>query len=214
MSTLEGAALDQAAVQGTAIKPSDVTDVVVIQDGEHGGDASLGWWGPVEHEGLSMVQRILLTTDGTVTRTLEACAGEPMELVKLSQSSMPAASAGRDLGVAEDDEVLFRRILMRGARSGRHLLYAESLIAPSRLHPRLRHGLHHSDAPIGRLLWEHRVETVRELVRWGLEPAGGCAAYFDVDPDHTLVSRTYRVVSQRQPIMLITEKLPADSFPD
>jgi chorismate-pyruvate lyase len=212
--SFEGPALDQAVVQGAAIKPSDVADVVVVQHDQDAGDASLGWWGPLDHQGLSMVQRVLLTTDGTVTRTLEACAGEPMELVKLSQSIVPGASAGSDLGVADGDDVLFRRILMRGAHSGRHHLYAESLIAPSRLHPRLRHGLYHSDAPIGRLLWEHRVETVRELVRWGLEPAGGCASYFDMDPRQTLVSRTYRVVSQRQPIMLITEKLPADSFPD
>lgn len=214
MSTSEGPALDQPVLEGTAIKASDVADVVVVQHGEDVGDASLGWWSPLDNQGLSMVQRILLTTDGTVTRTLEACAGEPMELVKLSQSIGPGASADRDLRVADGDDVLFRRILIRGAHSGRNYLYAESLIAPGRLHPRLRHDLYHADAPIGRLLWEHRVETVRELVRWGLEPAGGCAPYFEMDPRQTLVSRTYRVVSQRQPIMLITEKLPADSFPD
>ncbi len=216
MSKLEGPTLDQAGRPDAAIKPTDAAHIVVVQNPEDRSatSADLGWWGPPDHGSLSLVQRILLATDGTVTRILEACAGETMQLVKLSQSVAPAGSGNTGLAVLDGEEVISRRILLRGAQSGRNFLYAESLIVPSRLHPRLRYGLYHSDAPIGRLLWENRVETVRELIKWGLEPAESCAAYFEIAPRETLLFRTYRVIAQRQPIMLITEKFPASSFPD
>lgn len=175
--------------------------------------ADQGWWGPLQHDALTLVQKVLLATDGTVTRILEAFAGEAMQLVKLSQEMVALGSADPGLDGAEGEEVISRRILLRGAQSGCNFLYAESLILPHRLHPRLRHGLFHSDAPIGRLLSEHRIETARELIRWGVEPAESCASYFGIDPRETLVSRTYRVISQRQPIMIICEKFRTESLP-
>jgi chorismate-pyruvate lyase len=144
--------------------------------------ADLGWWGPLQHDALTLVQKVRLATDGTVTRILGAFAGEAMQLVKLSQEMVALGSADPGLDGAEGEEIVSRRILLRGAQSGCNFLYAESLILPHRLHPRLRHGLSYSDAPIGRLLSEHRIETARELIRWGLEPAESCASYFGIDP--------------------------------
>ena len=172
------------------------------------------WWDLDQQGSLSRIQKILLATDGTVTRVLEACAGEEMELTKLEQIVVPAVTADADLALSEGEDVMSRIVLLRGSQSGNTYVYAESLIVPGRLHPRLRHGLYHSDAPIGWLLWENRVETVRELMRWGLEPAGDCASHFRIDDREALISRTYRIISQRQPIMLITEKFPASCFPD
>jgi chorismate-pyruvate lyase len=216
MSRFEGPALEEPSVAGSSGEAAEVADIIVVEDPAIEGEQapSGGCGSSPDQASLSLVQRILLVTDGTVTRILEACSGEKVEPVKLSQSLVPWSSADTALDAAEGDVVLSRRILLRGAQSARNFLYAESLIVPCRLHPRLRHGLDHSDEPIGRLLWENRVETLRELVRWDLEPAGSCAAYFQIDPGEPVVSRTYRVVSQRQAIMLITEKFPANSFPD
>ncbi len=209
-------AVERTTVEETATEGAQ--DITVIPDPTAPGQVSTEgggpWWDPGEHADLSLVQKILLATDGTVTRILEACAGETMQLVKLSQAVVPWTSADPALGVSEGEEVISRRILLQGEESGRTYLYAESLIVPGRLHPRLRHGLFHSDAPIGWLLWHNRIETVRELLRWGVGPADTCAPYFQIDSAEPVVSRTYRVISQRQPIMLITERFPASSFPD
>jgi len=215
MSKFEGPTLEEHTAEGSADEATDMADSAVVEDLAVEGTEtpSAGCGSSLDQASLSVVQRILLITDGTVTRILEACSGETIELLKLSQSIVSWRSDDTALQLAEGEEVLSRRILLRGTQSGRNFLYAESLIVPGRLHPRLRHGLDHSDEPIGRLLRENRVETLRELVRWQLEPAESCAAHFDMAPEEPVVSRTYRVVSQRQPIMLITEKFPANSFP-
>ncbi len=215
MSTFEGPTLEEPAVERGAVNFTTSDIEVVPEPAEHRGQSDRRAWWDLDRQGsLSRVQKILLATDGTVTRILEACAGEEMELTKLSHSVVPWASADANLELREGEDVLSRMILLKGSQSGRTYLYAESQIVPGRLHPRLRYGLYNSDAPIGWLLWENRIETVRELMRWGVEPAGTCASHFQIDAREALVSRTYRIISQRQPIMLITEKFPAECFPD
>lgn len=161
---------------------------------------------------LSVSQRILLVTDGTVTRILEAMTGEPIALVKLAQSAGQAPLADPELRVADGEEVIWRRVLLQGAVTGTNYIFADSVIMPRRLHPRLYHDLVYTSEPIGRLLAESRIETFRELVSWGVEPAGDNAEHFGVEPDARLISRTYRMLSQRQPIMVITEKFLASAF--
>jgi chorismate-pyruvate lyase len=214
MATFEGPTLEEPAVGDAAVDGAEPGIVVVHDSHDAPPTPRRAWWDLDQQGYLSRIQKILLATDGTVTRVLEACAGEEMELTKLEQIVVPAVTADADLALSEGEDVMSRIVLLRGSQSGNTYVYAESLIVPGRLHPRLRHGLYHSDAPIGWLLWENRVETVRELMRWGLEPAGDCASHFRIDDREALISRTYRIISQRQPIMLITEKFPASCFPD
>lgn len=160
---------------------------------------------------LSLLQRILLTTDGTVTQVLEAYADEPMRVVILLQE-LGATAADGDLETPEGTTVMRRNVVLEGARSARNLLYAESLIVPDRIPPRVNEGLLSTDIPIGRLLAQNRVETFREVLRYGEENAGPAGCHFGVEPTHTLFFRTYRVVSAGLPMMVITEKFPAGSF--
>ncbi len=161
---------------------------------------------------LSAIQRILLTTDGTVTHVLEAFAGEPINVVKLAQSYELSLADDPDLGIAEGEAVIRRRVLLQGRISEINFLYAESVIMPSRLNPRLYHDLMYTSEPIGRLLVQSRIETFRELVSWGVEPAGEVGECFGLEENERLISRTYRMLSQGQPIMVITEKFPASAF--
>lgn len=167
---------------------------------------------PERDHPLSVIQRILLTTDGTVTSVLQAYAGEPVATVRLSQSVLESASDFPELGPGPIEGVMERSVILRGSRSGTNLLYAESLIVPDRLHPRVLDGLLFTDEPIGRLLATNRIETFREFVSWSPEPAGRCAHHFGIPSEETLLSRSYRILSERQPIMFITEKFPATSF--
>lgn len=156
-------------------------------------------------------QRMLLGTDGTVTHILEAYADEPVEVVKLLQEFDTANDADVDLLLA-GDKVLRRRVLLRGRRSMRPLLYAEAVVVVERVDPAFLEGLLATDKPIGVLLAESRTETFREILRVGLEPAGACAPYLAIEASAEVFSRTYRVVARSQPMILITERFHADAF--
>jgi chorismate-pyruvate lyase len=151
-------------------------------------------------------------TDGTVTDVLEAYAGEPIKVVKLSQALAPPDSLTPELELTGDTSVLRRTVLLQGAASGLTYLHADSVIAPERLHPEVLGGLLDSEKPVGRLLAQHRIETFREIVAIGFEPAGRCAAYFGLDSAAKLVFRTYRIIVGGLPVMRITEKFPVSAF--
>ncbi len=161
---------------------------------------------------LTPLQQILLTTDGTVTHILEAYAGEPMRVVKLSQAPVPSTAQFPELGLAEHETLLRRTILLRGSESDVNFIYADSLIVPNRLPRSVRDGLTRTDKPLGRLLLEDRTENFRDIVASWQEAAGDCAPHFAVQPTEMLICRTYHVLAGRQLNMIITEKFPATSF--
>lgn len=160
---------------------------------------------------LTRFQGLLLGTDGTVTNVLEAFAGEPVEVVKLRQEFDTANQGDADLLVS-GEEVLRRRVLLRGRRSRQSLLYAEAVVVLDRVDPVILEGLLRTDKAIGVLLAERRAETFREILRIGREPAGPCAVHFGIDPAAEVVWRTYRIIAGGRPAILITEKFPTDFF--
>ena len=161
---------------------------------------------------LSAMQRILLATDGTVTDILEMYAGESMRVIKLHQEQVGLKQPLPSMDLDRGDTVLNRTILLQGKMSLVNQLYAESVIVPDRLDPGVRDGLILSKKPIGLLLLEHRLETFREILECWREFAGPLGQYFHVDEEATIIARTYRIFSGRQPIMLITEKFPESYF--
>ena len=168
--------------------------------------------GHIDPSRLSTFQRIILTTDGTLTEILEAYLYEKIKLVKLAEALMPLASALPMLEVDAGTPVIQRRILLQGKISHRNWVYAESVIVPDRLDERYRERLLKSEESIGRLWLEHRVETFKEIVDSCRETARDCGEYFRILPTDLLLSRTYRVFSHGHPIMLITEKFPETFF--
>ncbi|MBA3267728.1 MAG: DUF98 domain-containing protein [Acidimicrobiia bacterium] len=167
----------------------------------------LGGWGP----GLSAVQRILLTTDGRITDTIEAYAREPVCVVKLSET-LDEPGYLPNLKLSDDDDVLYRSVMIQGTETKKDYLYATSLIVAGRLPTAMLESLLYTDAPFGRLLVEHQVETLREILFWSREAAGRYSEYFDMKPTDMLLSRTYRVISDHRPVALITEKFPEGNF--
>lgn len=161
---------------------------------------------------LSAFQRILLTTDGTLTVLVEVYADEAVNVVKLENSLGPWEGDDPGLGLTPGEEVLRRTILLRGPSSHTNYLYAESLMVPHRLAPEVRTGLLETDQPVGRLLLDARTETFREIVRAGTEPARGCAQHFGIDEDELMIFRTYKVIAEQRPVMMITEKFPINAF--
>lgn len=164
---------------------------------------------------LSLLQRILLTTDGTVGRILEQYTGESIEVVKLEQSFEPAQTGQVELGLSDPEvgfpgpeQVLVRRVILRGRRSGRNLIYAESMFRTDKLPTGVLERLLSTTVSIGQLLYEQRLETFREILTSGQEPAGPSCEYFGLEPSDMLLFRTYRIFLSSHPVVMITERFP------
>jgi chorismate-pyruvate lyase len=161
---------------------------------------------------LSPFQKILLIADGTLTNILEVFLNEPIGVVKLSEKIVSITADILPLEIKVGTEVMERQILLCGKTSRRNWLYADSIIVPERVEARFREQLIKSHTPIGKLWVEHKTETFKEIVAYALEQAGGLSDYFDIKREDKLLSRTYRVFSNRQPVMMITEKFPENYF--
>lgn len=144
------------------------------------------------YKDLTPFQRILLTTVGAVTDTLEAYYLEDIKVVKIHQS-------------VKYDELL-RKVLLQG--NNRVYVYAESVIDIRCLDDSIVDGLFDTDKPIGLLIAEAQLETRREILRSWIEPAGEISGYFNISPYDNVVCRVYRIFTNGEPFITITEKFP------
>ncbi len=148
----------------------------------------------VHLERLPPFLRTLLVADGTVTKSLEAYFWEPVDVVQLSQAPRVLAEPVPALELAVGAEVFERRVQLIGAESRRPYAEAHSLIRLTALPGALREDLLAGRIGIGELLRECGLETYREIL--------------DVGKSGDSVYRSYRILMQRRPIMLITETFP------
>lgn len=161
---------------------------------------------------LSALQRILLTTDGTLTDILEACFLEEMQVVKLSEELVSLTQDIPSMQVTKGTEVIAKRILLRGRISRKNFLYAESIVVPERLDESFRDEFLRTKTPLSKIWLEQRTETFKEILDSGKEPADGLSIYFNLEPEENMLFRTYSVFSNRKSIMMITEKFPESYF--
>ncbi|MBA2679094.1 MAG: DUF98 domain-containing protein [Ktedonobacteraceae bacterium] len=157
---------------------------------------------------LNVMQRILLTSDGSVTKLLEAYTGEPIQANKLVEEVITGPDRPAVLEVTGDTPVLRREVLLKSAINQRTLLYAQSFIALERLNEKMKESLSLSDTPIGLLLCENRIETFRCIVDSRKEEATSLAAFFNVGEDECMISRSYLIFVHGLPTIFITEKFP------
>jgi chorismate-pyruvate lyase len=158
---------------------------------------------------LSLFERILLATDGTVTDLIALFAGERIQVQKLEQT-IHEGRAPPDLQCATPSRLLTRRILLSG--HARNFLYAESQFLLDRLPHPLRESMLHTDLPVGLLWKEARLETFREVLRQSIGEQTAIAQYFGVPSSTDFVSRTYLVHHAGKPLGMITEMWPMHSF--
>ena len=161
---------------------------------------------------LSRFQRILLTTDGTVTDMLEAYLFEQIQLVKLSEKLVSLDEDIPAMELEKGAEVVERKILLQGRISRRNYIYAESILALERLEEKFRKELLETKTPIGKIWLAQRVETFKEILDTGKELANELSTYFKIEPESNLLFRRYCVFSNRKSTIMITEKFPESSF--
>jgi chorismate lyase len=156
----------------------------------------------VEILDLDPFLRGLLFTDGTVSRALEAHTLARVTVAPVEQVSahVEQPSAGY-LDVEDGRECLRRRVTMHIA--DRHLaVWAESYIVPDRLPPQFEATLGKTPQGIGGSLQQLKLESSRELLCFGLSAP---PAWATSGASAGTLARVYRIVTQAQPALLITE---------
>jgi chorismate-pyruvate lyase len=137
----------------------------------------------------------------TVTEVLEDLVREPVVAHKLDQGETTAAEGNR-LAVEPGHPLARRVTVLRGARSSRPYLYADTLIVTGRLPVGTWRRLARSNDPIGRVI----VEDGLPLTRVGITPEprsfGPPATGWIGQP---IYARRYRLDIGSEPVMEIAE---------
>ena len=155
--------------------------------------------------------RALLVTDGTVTKTLEAYFWEPVEVQTLQQDLVPAERPIDWIGVRPGDRVLIRRARLRGTDSARVYASAFSVIRTELIPEAFRRRLIDREIGIGVLIRDSGLESYREVLEVGLDQSRE-GDDSEAPAGTELVLRTYRIIIERAPVILITEGFPLPLF--
>lgn len=157
----------------------------------------------VDLSSLSLFQRILLTTNGTISNIVEAYMHEKIRSHKLAEQ------------FAKSDELkdtLYRTVTLQGEATQNNFVYAESIIKCNRLANDFKKALLETDIPIGKLWNQYKIEYFKEILQIGKETAGEVSRYFHIMSSDKLLKRTFLVRINSQPSILITEKFPESYF--
>ena len=142
--------------------------------------------------------RVLLTTDGTVTKSLESWFWEAVGVINLGQAYIELCEPAPVIACTAGDSVLQRRVELVGQQSQRRFARADSLIRTAILPASVRANLEAGLVGVGEILRECNLETYREIVDFGYEQPG----------QQDTVWRTYRIVMEGEPFIQITEYFP------
>ena len=163
---------------------------------------------------LTPFQRALLVTDGTVTHLIEAYTFSPVEVVPLQETEQASGIEHAWLELPVSDPVVTREVVLQTPATDTQALkihaYAISHIVYQRLPSSVVDGLKSRTGGLGTLLQRTIWETRRDLLWWGVEQATGLPDAIGHLESKSFLSRTYRVVAKKDPLMLITEKFPLD----
>ncbi len=143
--------------------------------------------------------RALLATDGTVTKILEAFFWEPIAVDTVEQRFEIAEAPVPWIELGHGDECLQRTARLRGVDTDRIYAEAFSLIRTELIPEGFRRRLIDREIGIGVLIRDSGLESYREVmdVALGRTRNGDEAVY-----------RTYRIIIDGHPVILITEYFP------
>jgi len=187
--------------KGASDKPNPFRCEGFVRDGKIASHGAA----PVPIEELPAFLRALLVTDGTVTKMLEAYFWEPVAVDTLRQELIEAAAEIPWIQVHAGDPVLVRRARLRGTDSGQEYADAFSVIRTELIPDAFRQRLVDREIGIGALIRDSGLESYREVVEIGVEPDQQRNGYKGL-------FRTYRIIIQREPVILITETFPIDLY--
>lgn len=158
---------------------------------------------------LSNTQKILLTTDGSITAILDVLYGK-ITLTTIDQHFEDADSEHAKLvNVEVGREINFREVIMH--RNNEPLIYAISHIPLSRCSREICADLIRADIPIGRILKNYNIESRREVNSITIEKANDkLKEIFGCDDD--FLTRDYVIINNNEILMWIKEMFPVTYF--
>lgn len=159
--------------------------------------------------GLPPILRTLLITDGTVTRSLEAYFWEPVKIHQKEVARATAADSIPWLNSIEGENVLIREVELIGQTSETTYTTAYSIIRLDKVPSNMRYKLESGGIGIGVLISQFGVESYRELLTVGYtENMTFNDQEIGSNKGQGIIYRTYRIMIDKEPIILITEKFP------
>ena len=158
---------------------------------------------------FSNTQKILLTTDGSITAILDVLYGK-ISLFTLDQHFGTAdADHAKLVNVNEGDEINFREVIMH--KGAKPLIYAISHVPLGRCSEEICSDLLRADIPIGRILKNYKIESRREVNNIFIEkPDEKLQDLFKTDED--FLARDYVIINNDEILMWIKEMFPVSYF--
>jgi chorismate-pyruvate lyase len=150
---------------------------------------------------VALLVAALAAPTKTVTEVLEDLVKEPVTADKLDQVETTATDGNR-LSVEAGYPLTRRVTLLRGERSSRLYLFADTLIVTSRLPRETWQRLEESTDPIGRVIVEDGLSMARADITPERRPLGPRSLGFTGD---FLYARRYRLDIRCEPVMEIAE---------
>jgi len=162
---------------------------------------------------LSDVQKILLTTDGSITRILEVLTGKPVTLKTITRVLIKAdEDLARDLKIRSGDVVNYRVVHLKNP-DDRALIFAKSWTPLMGLSEVIKKDLTSADIPIGKIIVKHKIETRREITLIGIINADDeIVEAFNIKFGDLTLSRYYNIIHEAKILIRINEVFPASSF--
>jgi chorismate-pyruvate lyase len=158
---------------------------------------------------LSLFQKILLTTDGTVTNLLRLYTGKTIKVKKIMQDF--AISGDSESMICPNGTPILRRNIILCCEI-KNYIYAESIFVYEHLSRQTQYKLLETDQPIGLMWKEEKLDTYREIIKYNAEHDKAIEVYFNINPDTIILSRTYLIYNKQNIIGMITEKFPITYF--
>lgn len=158
---------------------------------------------------LSSAQKILLTTDGSVTAILDVLKGH-VDIQTLKQEFTPAnKEMAKNLDIEEGETVNYRVVIIK--TPDEPLIYAISLVPLKRLDNDFKEDLIRADIPIGRILKKHNIESRREIKSIFTEKIN--SELEDIfKTDSQMLSRTYNIIHHDEILIWLKEMFPYSLF--
>lgn len=158
---------------------------------------------------FSNTQKILLTTDGSITAILDVLYGK-ISLFTIDQHfGVADESHAKLVNVDVGDEINFREVLMH--KGAKPLIYAISHVPLGRCSDEICSDLLRADIPIGRILKNYKIESRREVNNIFIEkPNEKLQELFKTDED--FLARDYVIINNEEVLMWIKEMFPVSYF--
>lgn len=158
---------------------------------------------------FSNTQKILLTTDGSITAILDVLYGK-INLFTIDQHFGTAdEDQAKLVNVNAGDEINFREVIMH--KNGKPLIYAISHVPLGRCSDEICSDLLRADIPIGRILKNYKIESRREVNNIFIEkPNEKLKELFKTDED--FLARDYVIINNEEILMWIKEMFPVSYF--